>query len=167
MPAAEVSTWRDSDPYAMIAGNSGSSTLNWKTVVAFPSTDYGGFIWPSIYLTIACTGLLFTLIVCMLVVANSMKSDESETRKSDEMHNSMEIIEGGAKSVFKMLNKVQVVLTSSDDFEANANEESDFRNDLLAHVITPFQKKQHRQIELLYLVVRVASVMWLFLWIWW
>ena len=183
-PATRVSTWRDGFPYALMGALSGTNTLNWQIVVAFPSTDYGGFIWPSIFVTVGFTALLIALLVALLVKANSLKkpadfprdfvsafANKPPEESGNKVTQSIEFLQQGASQIVDVLDDVldksAFMLTSSEAFEDNASTESDFANDPLAIVMTPLQKKQHRQVEKFLLVVRVAVMMWISLWIWW
>ena len=128
---------------------------------------------PSIYMTVGFTVILVALLVGMLATANEMdlQDEDKDKDKEVELRSSSAILVDRASKIIIGLDKsvegLANVLTSNDAFEADAFEESSFADDPLAIVLTPFQKKQHRQVEYISLVVRSAVATWLFLWVWW
>ena len=105
----------------------------------------------------------------MLVRASIMEKPSKEDDKSMAHENTtgnpiqdLGILEGGARIISKVFED-----PSARAYEANAEEERARSDDPLAVVHTSLQKKQHQTLDHMYTVVRAASAMWLFLWIWW
>lgn len=125
---------------------------------------------PSIYMTVGFTVILVALLVGMLATANRMDLQDKDKETVELRSSSAILVDRASKIVIGLDQSVESlanVLTSNDAFEADAFEESSFADDPLAIVLTPSQKKQHRHVEYISLVVRSAVVTWLFLWIWW
>ena len=149
-PAARFTAWSDSPSHALIGALSGSRKLNWKIVVAFPSTDYAEFILWSLYLTIAFTAVLFAVLVSMFLTVRKLKNAKEAFEKSeDDAPNSPN-------------SKTRRAVAKFEHSATVAEEE-----DSLAVKLTPLQAYRHRKVEKIYSVVRFAVVMWAILWIWW
>ena len=139
-----VQEWRDAPDFALIGANSGSDTLKWKLVVAFPSTDYGEFIVWSLYVTGAFTALFLAILIRLFWTMHNLRNPPESL--SVEQHTT----------------------GSVDNFEnqATVNSKHD-SGDPLAVKETPLQAYQNREIEKVHRAIRFTLLMWVILWTWW
>ena len=173
-PAASVWGWSDGEPSALIGRLSGSSTLNWKIIVAFPATDYAGFILTSIYLTVAIVVIMILVLASMLLTVHQMSNPLRSITGTQEEDN---IFKKGLNVMMASMDRVEHAMTTSLENAATyitsiaAYEDSaDLEDSADAKAgieTTPLHKYQSRQIERIYFVVRISVGMWMFLWIWW